>query len=114
MNYLTYVQIVIALSCFLPMLRVVHSLMQYAQKVDAFVCDMLAAVRICHANLNSMYISSETAFSQPQFLDFNALLTQKHDDIPMQWVSNELDLNSEGVEYLSIEPMYNPQHSSCT
>jgi len=86
------------------MLRVIHSLMQFVQKVDAFVCDMLVAVKICQADLNSMYISSETAFTQPQFLDFNALLTQKHDAIPMKWVSNELDLNSEGVEYLSFEP----------
>ena len=105
LNYLTDVQIVIALSCLLPMLRVVHSLMQFAHKVDAFVCDMLAAVKICQADLNSMYISSETAFTQPQFSDFNSLLTQKHDAIPMKWVSNELDLNSEGVEYLSFEPI---------
>ena len=65
---------------------------------------MLAAVKICQADLNSMYIDSETAFTQPQFWDFNALLTQRHDAIPMKWVSNELDLNSEGIEYLSFEP----------
>jgi hypothetical protein len=44
------------------------------------------------------------AFKQEAFWNFYALLSRHHDVIPMKWVTNELDLNSLGVEYLSFEP----------
>ena len=52
-----------------------------------------------------MYVVGEMiAYTQATFWDFNALISQTHDSIPMKWTSNELDLNAEGVEYLTFEP----------
>jgi hypothetical protein len=43
----TDIRIVLGLACIMPMLCTVHSLMQYAQKNDVFICDFLAAIKIC-------------------------------------------------------------------
>jgi hypothetical protein len=50
------------------------------------------------------YIESGTTFSQPSFWDFNALYAAIHDAIPIAWVTNDLDLNASGVEYLIFTP----------
>ena len=50
-----------------------------------------------------MYAMGEkTAYTEATFWDFNALISQTHDSIPMKWTLDELDLNAEGVEYLTF------------
>jgi hypothetical protein len=104
-EHLCDVQIVLGLSCIMPMLRAVSNLMKYAQSNSVFVCDFLAAVKILQKDLIEMYaVGDKTAYTQPAFWDFNALVSQTHDSIPMKWTSDELDLNASGVEYLTFEP----------
>jgi hypothetical protein len=50
------------------------------------------------------YIEAATAFSQPAFWDFNALCNATHDAILIRWVTDDLDLNSFGVEYRVFTP----------
>ena len=45
-EHLCDVQIVLGLSCILPMLRAMSTLMKYAQSNSVFICDFLAAIRI--------------------------------------------------------------------
>jgi hypothetical protein len=49
-------------------------------------------------------VEDKTQFTQEAFWDFTALIEAKHDYILMKWVTNELDLNMEGMEFLSFEP----------
>jgi hypothetical protein len=50
------------------------------------------------------YINGETAFTQPGFWDFNAIINCTNDAIPTRWVTDDLDLNASGVEYLIFTP----------
>jgi hypothetical protein len=40
------VNLIIFLSCLLPMLEIVHALIKFAQKKDVFVCDYVVAINI--------------------------------------------------------------------
>jgi hypothetical protein len=85
-EHLLNVQILIGLSCLLPMLKSLHSLMQFAQKRNVFISDYLAAVKECQAEITSFYVDPTEGFTQDVFWDFKALITLKHDAIPMRWV----------------------------
>jgi hypothetical protein len=50
LDHLTNIQIVLGLTSLLPMLRLSQSLIKFAQKQDAFVCDFLAAVQVISVN----------------------------------------------------------------
>jgi hypothetical protein len=45
-------------------------------------------------------------FYPPGLWDFNALSAGTHNAISTQWVTDELDLNSSGIEYLTFTPTH--------
>lgn len=105
-NYLANEQIVIGLSCLMPLLKNLHSLMQFAEKRDVFVFYYVAAIQIFQADVASFYINNHTNFEQDVFWDFRAFVSLfRHDSIPMCWVYNGLDLNTHGLEYLHFTPL---------
>jgi hypothetical protein len=61
-------------------------------------------VQLLKNDMLQYYIEPRTAFTQPSLWDFNNLSTGTHDALPTQWVTNELDLNSSGIEYLTFTP----------
>jgi hypothetical protein len=61
-------------------------------------------VQLLKNDMLQYYIEPGTAFIQPGFWDFNTLSAGTHDAIPTQWVTDELDLNSSGIEYLTFTP----------
>jgi hypothetical protein len=48
--------------------------MKAAQRIDVFVCDYLAGMKILQTNLTNMYVNEKTRFMQEAFWDFNALV----------------------------------------
>jgi hypothetical protein len=50
-DHLATVHILLGLACFLPMLWLVPSFVQFAQNFDVFVCDYLASIKICQAHV---------------------------------------------------------------
>jgi hypothetical protein len=98
------VQIVLGLACLLPMLRAANLLMKFGQRNDVFVCDYLADVSRLQTDITKMYVEEWTRFSQEPFWDFNALVGATHDSIPLKWITEDLDLNTSGVEYLAFVP----------
>jgi hypothetical protein len=56
------------------MLQACSSLMKAAQRIDVFVCDYLAGMKILQTNLTNMYVNEKTRFMQEAFWDFNALV----------------------------------------
>ncbi len=103
LEHLVDIQIMLGLSCLLPFLRSIHSLMKFAQKCNVFVCDYLVAMKVCQGELAIFYIDNETTFHHDVFYDFKALEACQHNVIPLSWVSNPLDLSIEGDKYLSFE-----------
>ena len=67
LNHLIDIQVLLGLFGLLPLLRCVHSLMQFAQGRDVFVCDYVAAIHICIAKVTTFYMDDSTAFSQDVF-----------------------------------------------
>jgi hypothetical protein len=53
-----------------------------------------------------MYIEEQTMYIQEAFWDFNALVEVKHDVIPMKWVTTELDLNADDIEFLAFDTTF--------
>jgi hypothetical protein len=62
------------------------------------------SLQILKRDMMEMYIDEATAFSQPSFWDFNALMNDTHDAIPTTWTTKALDLNASRVEYLCFSP----------
>ena len=46
-NLLSDISVPCALSCFLPLLETVHNLIKFSQQRDIFICDRLAALKVC-------------------------------------------------------------------
>jgi hypothetical protein len=95
-DHLVDVQIVISMCCLVPMLRSFHSLMQFVQKTDVYICDYLVA------DITAYYINSHTRFKHDVFWDFTMLSAVRHDAIPMRWVYNALNFNGDTEEYLHL------------
>ena len=74
----------------LSLLDVVDNLVTFAQKRDVFICDFIAAVKICQASLHSMYQDPATCFSTNEFWAFQNLLDCSHEQIHLKWIT---DLN---------------------
>jgi hypothetical protein len=61
-------------------------------------------VQLLKNDMLQYYIEPGTTFTQLGFWDFNALSPRTHDAIPTQWMIDELNLNSSGIEYLTFTP----------
>jgi hypothetical protein len=103
-HHLIDIQIVVSLSCLIPMLKSLHHLMQLSQKRDVYICDYLDALKRCQADIRSFYINDRTKFQHDVFWDFKSLAGLRHEAIPMRWVYNALNLNADACEYLYLIP----------
>ena len=74
----------------LLLLAAVDNLVTFAQKRDVFICDFIAAVKICQASLHSMYQDPATCFSTDEFWAIQNLLDCSHEQIHLKWIT---DLN---------------------
>lgn len=75
----------------LPLLDAVDTLVNFAQKRDVFICDFIAAVKICQASLQSMYVDPTTFFSTDEFWSFQNLLDCSHEQIHLKWITDYND-----------------------
>jgi hypothetical protein len=76
------------LSCLMPLLVVVHSLIKFAQLQDVFVCNFIVAISICKANLLQMYFNQTFGFRGDAFKHFNQLVDCTHETICIKWIAN--------------------------
>jgi len=56
------VNLLISLSCLLPMLETIYALIKFVQKKDDFVCDDVVAIKICQGQLYSHYSNPNTKY----------------------------------------------------
>ena len=104
LEHLTDVQILVVLSGLLPLLKCVHSLMQFAQTRNVFVCDYVSAIQMCIAEVFSFYLDDHVAFPHDVFYDFKGLVNVKHEAILMSWVQGSFNLNMDAAEVLHLTP----------
>lgn len=78
----------------LPLLEAIDTLVVFAQKRDVYICDFVAAVKVCQASLYRMYEDRATAYSSDEFWSFNNLLDCSHEQIHIKWVT---DLNDDSA-----------------
>jgi hypothetical protein len=48
-------QILLGLTCILPMLESMHVFIKFAQMQDIFVCDLVATIKVCQGDFYNMY-----------------------------------------------------------
>jgi hypothetical protein len=94
------ISVPVALICFLPLLEAVHYLIKFSQQRDVFICDYLAAVKVCQGQLYSLYSYPATCFRSNSFTEFTDLLVCQNRTISLDWEPAALDLNEQGVEQL--------------
>jgi len=51
----------------LPLLEAIDTLVNYAQKRDVYICDFVAAFKVCQRDLYHMYEDKATCFSSDEF-----------------------------------------------
>lgn len=80
--------VLLGMMALLPMLESVDTLIQWAQKRDAYVCDFVGALGTCQSNLFTMYLNADTAFRKDDFHAYNQVLQCSHEQILMKWEAN--------------------------
>lgn len=78
----------------LPLLEAIDTLVNFAQRRDVYICDFVAAVKVCQGSLYRMYEDKATAFSSDEFWSFNNLLDCSHEQIHIKWIT---DLNDDSA-----------------
>ena len=80
------------------MLEALNYLIKFSQQTSCFVCDMVAAVRLCQAYLFSWYVDLDIVYSTDVFQRFKDINTDKREVFSHDW---RLDMNL-GAETLSL------------
>ncbi len=97
------INLLIFLSCLLPMLETIHALIKFAQKKNVCVCDYVVAIKICHGQLYSHYVDPTMKYVYDIFKDFQGLIISNHSNVHMKWKTISLNFNTLGGEYLAFD-----------
>jgi hypothetical protein len=111
LDFLCDISTLLALPCLMALLDCMNSLMKFAQSVDVFISDYVAAVKIYQADLYMMYVDPISSFQKLHFQHFCDIVEDHSYTITQEWVT---DLN-DGCESLAFrigEHTY-PAHSLC-
>ncbi len=74
-------QVLLGLSCILPLLESIHALVKFAQMKDVYVCDLVAAIKVCQGDIYMMYCDQTSKFALDNFWAFKSLLEFRHGNI---------------------------------
>ena len=80
--------VLLGMLALLPMLEAVDTLIQWAQKRDAFICDFVAALGTCQTNLYTFYLNAHTTFRRDEFHAYNQVIQCSHEQILLKWEAN--------------------------
>ncbi len=78
------------MAALLPLLEAVDNLITFAQKRDVYICDFVAAVKVCQGQLYSMYEDHAIRFNTDEFWAYKNLLDCSHEQVHWKWI---MDLN---------------------
>jgi hypothetical protein len=92
LDLLCDLELVFSLSCILPMLEVVHTLIKYAQKQDVFICEFIDGVKSTEAKLHWLYVDPFCKFDDYACNEFTIVCEHRSELLPLIWVSHEFDV----------------------
>jgi hypothetical protein len=98
LNLLCEIELLLGLACILPMLEALNYLVKFSQQRACFVCDMVAAVKLCQADLYSWYVDSENAYAADVFRRFKDICNDTSEVFTHEWRD---DMNM-GAQTLSM------------
>ena len=66
-HLLANIEVLLSLSCFIPLLDVVYSLMKFSQEINIFICDFMQGVKVCQGELARRFIDAPFSILQMIF-----------------------------------------------
>ncbi len=78
---LTNVETFMGLDVIMPLLKIVHFLIKFAQLHDMFMCDFIAIVQICEGDVYWMYCDIHSFLKKNMFIIFHTLINYAHESI---------------------------------
>jgi hypothetical protein len=88
----------LGMTCLLPLLECINSLVKFVQSQNVFICDFVGALTTCQAQLYEMYLDEGKAFGTHHFLDFKQMAECRHKQLHVKW---DLNMN-DSVELLAF------------
>jgi hypothetical protein len=92
-------EVVLALSCIMPMLEGLNELMKFSQSQKCFVCDFVVVMKLCQTNLYYQYNDPHNAYLSDAFHRYRNLLNETSNVVVHEWAPN-LKM---GLENLSFQ-----------
>jgi hypothetical protein len=83
----------LGMTCLLPLLECINSLVKFAQGRNVYICDFVATLTMCQGQLFEMYRDGTTAFGTHQFAAFKQMVECRHEQIHVKW---DVDMNVSG------------------
>jgi hypothetical protein len=62
-EFLCGVEVILGFMCIMPTLEVINDLIKLSQSRDTFVCDFVGAVKMCCADLHTLYYDPEKKYT---------------------------------------------------
>jgi hypothetical protein len=93
----------VGLTCLLPLLEIVHTLINCSQQKNVFVHDYVTSIKVCQSQLHGFYNDPNPCYNSNAFKDFKDILDYKHGIMSLRWSTYEFDLNIFGIEYLAFQ-----------
>jgi hypothetical protein len=97
------VNLIISLSCLIHMLKIIHALIKFMQKLDVFVCDYVVAIKIFQRQFYFHYFDLATKYTFDVFKEFQYMVNDTHNIMHLKWKPSSLDLNNSSAEYLCFD-----------
>jgi hypothetical protein len=85
LNLLCEIELLLGLTCILPMLEALNYLMKFSQQTACFVSDMVAAIKLCQADLFTWYVDPDTSYTADVFRKFKDILADTSDVFVHEW-----------------------------
>jgi hypothetical protein len=71
------------------MLKVLHTLIKYAQRWDVFICEFLNIVKLVEVELYQFYVDPLCKYDDSAFNEFSVVHEQCSELLPLNWASHE-------------------------
>jgi hypothetical protein len=83
----------LGMTCLLPLLECINSLVKFVQGRNVFICDFVATLTMCQGQFYEMYRDDTKAFGTHQFVAFKQMVECRHEEIHVKW---DVDMNESG------------------
>jgi hypothetical protein len=84
------IEILMGLTCLLPMLEALQGLNKYAQNKKTFIYDFMVSVKLGQVDLHNMYYNEEKKYNYSDFPQFRNFINHTSDPLHIVWWNNQI------------------------